>query len=119
MQTETSVKVEQLETPASSPVAVLRFHGDITSTSKAVILDAYRALPAGRDKIVLDFTKVDYLNSSGIAVLIQLLMEAHKTAQAVHSYGLSTHFQKVFVMVGITKYTHLYADESAALASFS
>lgn len=117
MQTETSVKVEKFESPAS--LAMLRFHGDITSTSKAVILDAYRALPAGTSRIVLDFTKVDYLNSSGIAILIQLLMEAHKAAQVVHSFGLSAHFQKVFAMVGITKYTHLYADEPLALASFS
>jgi anti-sigma B factor antagonist len=119
MQTETSVKVEQVKTEAAAAVAILRFHGDITSTSKAVVLDAYRGLPAGTDKIVFDFTKVDYLNSSGIAILIQLLMEAHKTAQIVHTFGLSAHFQKVFAMVGITKYTHLYADQGAALASFS
>jgi len=116
MQTDTTVKVEQLKAPA--PLSLLRFQGDITSTSKAVILDAYRALPAGTDKIVLDFTKVEYLNSSGIAILIQLLMEAHKTAQTIHSFGLSAHFQKVFAMVGITKYTHLYQDEATALASF-
>lgn len=119
MQTETSVKVEQLMTAAEAAVAIIRFHGDITSTSKAVILDAYRALPAGTDKLIFDFTKVDYLNSSGIAILIQLLMEAHKTAQAVHSFGLSAHFQKVFAMVGITKYTHLYPDQAAALTAFS
>jgi anti-sigma B factor antagonist len=124
MQTETTVKVEELKTPASAlvasgPVAVFRFHGDITSTSKAVILDAYHALPAGTDKIVFDFTRVEYLNSSGIAILIQLLLEAHKTGQVIHSYGLSAHFQKVFAMVGITKYTHLFPDEAAAVAAFA
>ncbi|HEY0760397.1 MAG TPA: STAS domain-containing protein [Acidisarcina sp.] len=119
MQSETSVKVEQLKTAAAAQVAVLRFHGDITSTSKAAVLDAYRGLPAGTGRIVLDFSKVDYLNSSGIAILIQLLMEGHKTSQSIHSFGLSAHFQKVFAMVGITKYTHLYPDEPTALASFA
>jgi anti-sigma B factor antagonist len=118
MQTETSVKVEQMKTEAWVAVAVLRFHGDITSASKTAVLEAYHGLAPGTDRIVFDFTKVDYLNSSGIAILIQLLMEAHKTAQVVHTFGLSAHFQKVFAMVGITKYTHLYPDQAAALAAF-
>jgi anti-sigma B factor antagonist len=118
MQTETSVKVEQRSTPTSGDVSLLRFQGDITSTSKEAIAEAYRTVPAGAKKVVFDFTKVDYLNSSGIAILIHVLMEAHKAGQVIHSFGLSPHFQKVFAMVGMTKYTHLHPDEAAALAAF-
>jgi len=36
--------------------------------------------------------------------VIQLLIEAASAEQKVYAFGLSTHFTKVFTMVGITKY---------------
>ncbi|MDQ1451538.1 MAG: anti-sigma factor antagonist, partial [Acidobacteriaceae bacterium] len=57
---------------------------------------------------------VDYINSSGIALVIQMLMEANKNSQKIAAFGLTPHFQKVFTMVGITKYAALYKDEAAA-----
>ena len=118
MQTETKTRVEQFTSPAGHPVTVLRFEGDIASTSKDAVLGAYQALPKATVKIVLlDFTKVDYINSSGIALVIQMLIEASNSGQKVYAYGLSPHFTKVFTMVGITKYAGLFPDQNAALAA--
>jgi anti-anti-sigma factor len=99
-------------------VAVLRFEGDIASTSKDAVLGVYQALPkSGAALILLDFTKVDYINSSGIALVIQVLIEAANAGQKVSAFGLSAHFTKVFTMVGITKYAQLFASETEALAA--
>ena len=118
MQTETKSRVDQLTTPAGHNVAVLRFEGDIASTSKDAVLGAYQALPKATAKIVLlDFTKVDYINSSGIALVIQMLIEASNSGQKVYAFGLSAHFTKVFTMVGITKYAQLFANEAEAIAA--
>jgi anti-anti-sigma regulatory factor len=110
----TSVKVNEVAGPNGEPVLVLRFAGDITSLSKDSVLGAYQQLPPSAKRILLDFSKVEYLNSSGI----QILMEAAKAGQNVQTFGLSPHFQKVFTMVGITKYTGLHPDERAACAAF-
>ena len=67
--------------------------------------------------ILLDFSGVDYINSSGIALVIQLLIEASNSGQKVYAFGLSAHFTKVFTMVGITKYANLYATQAEALAA--
>ncbi len=118
MQIETKSRVDQLATSAGHPVAVLRFEGDIASTSKDAVLGAYQALPKAAVKLVLlDFTRVDYINSSGIALVIQLLIEASSAGQKVCAFGLSTHFSKVFTMVGITKYAELFPSETEALAA--
>jgi anti-anti-sigma factor len=108
----TKTKVEQ-----SGDLAVMRFEGDITSTSEEAVLGKYNGLAAGTNKILLDFSKVPYLNSSGIALVIQLLMAANKAQQKVVCFGLSPHFVKVFTMLGLAKYTSLHADEAAALAA--
>lgn len=118
MQTETKSRVDQLTSPAGHPVAVLRFEGDIASTSKEAVIGSYHSLPKDKTKIILlDFTKVDYINSSGIALVIQMLIEAANSGQKVYAYGLSPHFTKVFTMVGITKYAGLFPDQNAALAA--
>ncbi len=118
MQSETRAHVDQLTSAAGHPVAVLRFQGDIASTSKDAVLGTYQGLPKESSKLILlDFTKVDYINSSGISLVIQLLIEAANSAQKIAAFGLSPHFNKVFTMVGITKYAGLFPDQSEALAT--
>ncbi len=119
MQSESKSHVDHLTSPAGHPVAVLRFEGDISSTSKNTVLGTYQELPKESSRrILLDFTKVDYINSSGIALVIQMLIEAANSAQKVYAFGLSAHFTKVFTMVGITKYAGLFASQGEALAAF-
>lgn len=101
----------------SAELAVMRFEGDITSHSEDAVLGRYQALDAEVKNILLDFSKVPYLNSSGIALVIQLLMAANKISRKVVCFGLSAHFVKVFTMLGLAKYTTLVADEAAARAS--
>jgi anti-anti-sigma factor len=118
VQSETKSRVDQLTSPAGHPVTILRFEGDIASTSKEAVLGTYQALPKESVRLVLlDFTKVDYINSSGIALVIQMLIEASNSDQKVYAFGLSAHFTKVFTMVGITKYAALFSSQTEALAA--
>lgn len=118
MQTPNKVTQQQLTGASGKQITCLRFTGDISSASKEAVVDTYQALDKASIKhILLDFKEVEYLNSSGIALVIQVLMEANKAGQAVAICGLTPHFTKVFTMVGITKYAALYPDEAAALAA--
>ena len=117
MQAATKVTDRKATGASGEPVSLLAFTGDISSTSKDAILDAYKSLDAGVKKVLLDFRGVDYINSSGIAIVIQLLLDAHKMAQrSIGIFGLTPHFNKVFTMVGVAKYATISPDEAAALA---
>jgi anti-anti-sigma factor len=113
----TQVKMEEVRY-GETPITVLRFAGDITSASQAAVLGTYQGISGTTKRILLDFSGVDYLNSSGIALVIQMLIAASKTGQIIQTFGLKPHFQKVFTMVGITKYTTIYPDEKTACAAF-
>ncbi len=54
-------------------------------------------------RILLEYSKVEYLNSSGIALVIHMMIAANKRGQAIQTFGLNPHFQRVFTMMGITK----------------
>jgi anti-sigma B factor antagonist len=112
MLSPTRTQIEQ-----SGELAVMRFEGDIMSASEEAVMGKYRSLESGTKKILLDFSRVPYLNSSGIAVVIQLLKASRMAAQQVACFGLSPHFVKVFRILGLAQYTSLYADEAAARAA--
>ena len=116
METGTKTTVDEIITDSGKPVSVLRFSGDISSTSRDNVLNAYDKVAKDRP-VLLDFCHVDYINSSGIALVIQMMMAANKLGQEICAFGLTPHFQKVFTMVGITKYAKLYPDEHAAKAA--
>ena len=118
MQSSTKVSEASLVSATGRQVTVLRFTGDISSASKDAVVGSYHLLDAAAHPLILlDFAAVDYLNSSGIALVIQVLMEASKAGQTVGICGLTKHFSKVFTMVGIPRYASLYEDEGSALAA--
>ncbi len=119
VQQDTKVKIDQTTDAKGQDVTVLRFSGDIAKTSREAVLGSYESLPKDvHVRLLLDFTNVEYLNSSGIALVIEMMMAAGKAGQKIQVFGLTPHFQKVFRMVGITKYADLHPDEGSAKASF-
>jgi anti-sigma B factor antagonist len=118
MQAVTTVNERTAATDSGEPIALLSMKGDISSASKEAILGAYHKLGSRVCRVLLDFTAVDYINSSGIAIIIQMLLEASKAeSRSIGIFGLSSHFHKVFTMVGIGKYATIYENEAAAMAS--
>jgi anti-sigma B factor antagonist len=117
MQASTKITQRSITAASGAAATILAFSGDISSASKDAILSAYHGLDAAVSRVLLDFTAVDYINSSGIAIIIQMLLEASKSgSRSIGIFGLSPHFNKVFLMVGISKYASIYADEMTALA---
>jgi anti-anti-sigma factor len=101
-------------------ITIITINGDLTVVSEAPLKKAYNnANDCGVSKILLDFDPEAYINSGGIALIIQLLGEARKRNQMVGITGLSEHFKKVFSMVGVTKYARVYASVDEAIAAMS
>jgi len=100
-------------------VSIIDIRGDVTSTTGQPIEDAYHQVSGtGAKKILLVFAADCYINSGGIAILIGILSESKKKDQKFRMTGLSAHFQKIFAMVGLTKYAPIVPSEDRALADF-
>ena len=101
-------------------VTVFDIKGDVTASSEDSIKKAYsNAGSNSTPTIVLQFEEDAYINSGGIAVLIQILAQSKKNEQKIGITGLSEHFKKIFHMVGITKFATIYNNLEEALASIS
>ena len=100
-------------------VSILNIKGDVTATTGETIEEAYQKVSTGgAKKILLYFDKDGYINSGGIAILIGIASESRKNEQRIRITGLSPHFQKIFNMVGLTKYTEIFQTEELALKDF-
>jgi anti-anti-sigma factor len=101
-------------------VTLMDIKGDITAFSEPFLNDAYKSSKSqGARNIVINFEDKAYINSGGIAVLIQILVQTKRNNQIVGITGLSEHFKKVFQMVGITKFAAIHSSIDEALNTMS
>ena len=101
-------------------VVIFNIQGDITSFSEPFLNQAYKeANDQGTEKILLNLEEGAYINSGGIAVLIQILAQTKKNNQQISITGLSEHFKKIFNMVGITKFADIHNNVDIAIAAMS
>ena len=115
MEQQTEIKLETID-----DVTLFDIKGDVTAVSEAFLNEACKkATDQGASKIILKFKKDAYINSGGIALLIQVLAETQKNNQKAAITGLSDHFNKIFNMVGITKFAEIYNTLDDALEAMS
>lgn len=101
-------------------VMLLDIEGDITAFSEPFLNDAYKsANDEGVGRILLKVGNSAYINSGGIAVLIQILAQTKRNNQNIGIAGLSDHFQKIFKMVGITKFATIHNTVEDGLDALS
>lgn len=101
-------------------ITLFMIEGDVTAQSEPFFNEAYQhANSRDARKIVFRFKEDAYINSGGIAVLIQILAETQRNKQHTGITGLSEHFKKIFNMVGITKFAKIYPTMDDALKAMS
>ena len=99
-------------------VVVLDLAGDLRGDAREDLEAAY-ADAASREPqaVVLNLTGVDYIDSTGIALIVGLLARARKEGRTVGAYGLSDHYREIFAITRLSEYIHVYDDEPSALGS--
>lgn len=99
-------------------VAVIDISGDINSYSEEALMAAYKEASSDRTKvIILNFSDLDYMNSSGIGLLVTLLIRVRRQRQQLLAYGLNDHYTQIFELTRLNESIVIFDSEEAALAS--
>ena len=106
------------EVRAPAPgVTVIEIAGEVTRESDASLQDAYeRAGPDAR-AIVLSFDGLEYMNSSGIGLLVTLLVRAQRNRQRILACGLTDHYRQIFELTRLDEVISIHDTEAAAIAA--
>jgi len=97
-------------------VPIIIIEGDMTSDADSDVKGVYSSLikKYPMDRIIVNFEKTKYINSSGIATLINIIQNTNERNGKVAFVGMSDHFQKVMDIVGITDFVQIFDSNDKA-----
>jgi anti-sigma B factor antagonist len=97
---------------------VIDLHGEINLGADQALLAAYDAAVQNDPRtVVLNFDEVEYINSTGIALIVGLLAKARKEHRTVRAFGLSEHYRQIFAITRLSDFMGIYADEDSAVSA--
>jgi anti-sigma B factor antagonist len=100
----------------SDDACVLDIEGEMTAFAEKVLTDAYNlATDDGARVIILNFENLQYMNSSGIGLLVTLLVRINRAKQRLLTYGLSDHYKHIFELTRLNDAIGIFDTEDQAL----
>ena len=98
-------------------MAVLVLTGRIDSEAMTPLNHAYEQAVADDTQVVLlDFHAVDYINSTGIALIVGVLGRARAEGRRVFASGLTDHYTHIFSITRLSDFIPIYSDVDSAVA---
>ena len=101
-------------------ITVINLTGEINGFAQEVLDAAYaEAESSDPGAILLNFEGVDYINSTGIALVVGLLARARASRRNLLSCNLSEHYVEIFNITRLSDFISVLPDEKSAIAEAS
>lgn len=101
-------------------VAILDLRGEIDAFADETLDAAYAEAAALQPRcLLLNFTRVDYINSTGIALIVAILAQTRRDRILLLVCCLNEHYQEMFRITRLSDFIEVFADEDSALRSVS
>ena len=99
-------------------VAVVDIRGDVTGFAETILTEAFnQASGTSARAVVLNFQGLEYMNSSGIGLLVTLLIRAQRQKLRLLACGLNEHYRQIFELTRLNEAIGIFSSEGEALAS--
>jgi len=96
--------------------AVVDLPAQIDSTAEHALNGAYAAAADhGSKTVLLNFSGVEFLSSTGIALIVGILARARRDGRKITAAGLTDHYKEIFEITRLADFMTIFADENAAL----
>lgn len=100
--------------------AVIDLQGEINAFGADALNSAYAEAERAKPEIVLlNFSAVDYINSTGIALIVGLLAKARAAHRQMAVCGLNEHYTEIFQITRLSDFMTMFPNEASALAGAS
>jgi len=97
---------------------IIDLRGLIDSEAEQALNAAYAAATStNSEAVLLNFSGVEYINSTGIALIVGVLAQARKAKRHISTFGLSEHYTEIFQITRLADFMSLYPDEASALSN--
>jgi anti-sigma B factor antagonist len=101
---------------AGENASIIDVQGELTAFAENVLMDAYNQATDGQvHAIILNFEGLEYMNSSGIGLLVTLLIRINREKQRLLTYGLSDHYKSIFQITRLDDAIAIHDSEEEAV----
>jgi anti-sigma B factor antagonist len=99
-----------------SSVAIIELHGEVNDMSEEALNAAYDEA-AGHNPavILLNFRQVNYITSTGVALIVGLLGRSREAKRRLAACGLNEHYTEIFEITRLSDFISVFPDETGAL----
>lgn len=100
----------------SDKASVIEIKGEVTGAAEYQLMEAYtQASQNSTRAIILNFGGLEYMNSSGIGLIVTLLIRVNRQKQKLLSCGLSEHYKQIFELTRLNDAIAIFNSEAEAL----
>jgi anti-anti-sigma factor len=98
-------------------IAVINLTGEINGLAQEALDAAYAEAESNAPRaILLNFEGVDYINSTGIALIVGLLARSRASHRSLLTCNLSEHYVEIFNVTRLSDFMSVLPDEKSAIA---
>jgi anti-sigma B factor antagonist len=102
--------------PITARTSIIDITGEVNAFAESALTDAYaRASTPTTSNIILNFSGLEYMNSSGIGLLVTFLIRANRQKQRLLAYGLSDHYKHIFELTRLNEAIGIFDSEAEAV----
>ena len=113
-------KLQTTTRKITDSIGVIDIQGEVTGAAESVFMEAYRSLTSRDvDTIILNFKNMEYMNSSGIGLLVTLFIRASKNNHKLAAVELRSHFRRVFGLTRLQDVVPVFDTEQDAIENFT
>ncbi|GAC1348951.1 MAG: STAS domain-containing protein [Ktedonobacteraceae bacterium] len=102
----------------NATISIIDIQGEVSAFAEKVLMDAYTEASSSTTRtIILNFSGLEYMNSSGIGLIVTLLIRVNRQKQHLLAFGLSEHYRHIFEITRLNDAIRIYHSEDEALAA--
>ncbi|MFC1587397.1 STAS domain-containing protein [Planctomycetota bacterium] len=114
-----TVTTEESELPSGELMVIGSLTGSLNITNLADFENRINShIKKGLRFFCFDLAKLDYINSTGMGLLVKISDNLAETGGRIHLYNLSKRIESLLVMLGLTEIIHLYSSRNEAVRVF-
>lgn len=100
--------------------SIIEIRGELTAAAEDALMSAYAEASTSQPRsIILNFEGLEYMNSTGIGLLVTLLIRANRQGQKILTVGLNEHYQQIFQLTRLDEAIQMCDSEREALAAIN
>ena len=109
-------KVQMTARQVSARVSIIDIHGEVTAFAENTLMEAYAQASTPTTRVfILNFSGLEYMNSSGIGLLVTLLIRINRQKLRLFAFGLSDHYRHIFELTRLNDAIRIFSTEAEAL----